>query len=47
MFNDLWTEAFNRLQFVQSGTAECYYLSGCLDTLRKIKEQMEEKEDDN
>lgn len=43
-FNTLWTEVFNKLQFVSNGTAECYYLSGCLDTMRKIKEQMEEKE---
>jgi hypothetical protein len=45
-FNQMWTEIFNRLQFVPPNTGEQFYLSGCLDTMRKIKEQMEERENE-
>ena len=44
-FNELWNEVFTRHQMFP-GEAEKYYLSGCLDTMRKIKNEMEEKESD-
>lgn len=48
-FNELWNEVFTRLQCIPEGMAfaEKYYLSGCLDIMRKIKNEMEEKENDN
>jgi hypothetical protein len=47
-FNALWTEVYNRVHSLPYLTQsnEYYYLSGCLDTMRKIKD-LEEKENDN
>jgi hypothetical protein len=47
-FNALWNEVYDRVHSLPYLTQsnEYYYLSGCLDTMRKIKD-LEEKENDN
>lgn len=45
-FYELWNEVYTRLQHVPHTSGEYYYLSGCADVLRKINEQMLEKENE-
>lgn len=43
-FYELWNNIYNRQLIVPSNTAEYYYLSGCLDTMRKIQNELQEIE---
>lgn len=48
-FFTLWNEIYARQQLIPSGQGipEAYYLSGCLDVMRKIQNELMEKEEND